>query len=163
SALEACVGGAFYPGIEAGGLSGARPLNVAANFLEPFRLNHSVVAPGDITYVMALPWQNDFYQCADNWWPVPRPNYVTRQGMANQSFTSGVVSSGEDMVDKWHKLGFVLRQGSQHVEVDRCDIASINLLTALLIFQDVPQGPMGMVREMALAITFEVISPSSSV
>jgi len=163
AALEACVGGAFFPGIEAGGLNGARPLNVIANFGEAFRLNHSVVAPGDITYVMALPWQNDFYQCADNWWPVPRPNYVTRQGMANQSFTSGVVSSGEDMVDKWHKLGFVLRQGSQHVEVDRCDIPSINLLTALLIFQDVPQGPMGMVREMALAITFEVISPSSSV
>ncbi|HLN98981.1 MAG TPA: LodA/GoxA family CTQ-dependent oxidase [Pyrinomonadaceae bacterium] len=163
AALEACVGGAFFPGIEAGGLDGARPLLVAANFVEPFRLNQTVVAPGDITYVMALPWQNDFYQCADNWWPVPRPNYVIRQGMSNQSFISGVVSSGQEMVDNWHKLGFVLRQGSQHVELDRCDIASINLLTPLLNFQDVPQGPMGMMREMALAITFEVISPSNSV
>ena len=54
-------------------------------------------------------------------------------------------------------------QGSQHVEVDRCDLASINLLTPLLNFQNVPQGPMGMVRETALAITFEVISPSSAV
>ena len=112
---------------------------------------------------MALPWQNDFYQCADNWWPVPRPNYVTRQGTPDQSFISGVVSGGQGMVDNWHKLGFVVRQGAQHVEVDRCDLASIKLLTPLLNFQHVPQGPMGMVRETALAITFEVISPSSTV
>ena len=163
AALEACVGGAFFPGIEAGGLNGARPLIVASNFSEPFRLNHSVVSAGDITYVMALPWQNDFYQCADNWWPVPRPNHVIRQGVADQSFISGVVSGGQGMVDNWHKLGFIVRQGSQHVEVDRCDLASINLLTPLLNFQDVPQGPMGMVRETALAITFEVSSPSSAV
>ena len=67
------------------------------------------------------------------------------------------------MVAKWHALGFVVRQGSQHVEVDRCDTATITLLTPNLNFQDVPQGPMGMVREMALAITFEVISPCSAV
>ena len=59
--------------------------------MEPFRLNHTVVDPGGITYVMALPWQNDFFQCADNWWPVPRPNSVTRQGMSNQSFIAGAV------------------------------------------------------------------------
>jgi L-Lysine epsilon oxidase N-terminal/L-lysine epsilon oxidase C-terminal domain/von Willebrand factor type A domain len=163
AALEACVGAAFFPGIEAGGLSGSRPIIVASNFVEPFRLNHSIVSPGDITYVMALPWQNDFYQCADNWWPVPRPNYVTRQGMPDQAFIGGVVSGGQSMVDNWHKLGFVVRQGSQNLEVDRCDLASINLLTPLLNFQDVPQGPMGMVRETALAITFEVNSPSSAV
>lgn len=163
AALEACVGGAFFPGIEAGGLSGSRPIIVASNFSEPFRLNHGVVSPGDMTYVMALPWQNDFYQCADNWWPVPRPNHVTRQGTPDQAFIGGVVSGGQGMVDNWHKLGFIVQQGSQHVEVDRCDLVSINLLTPLLNFQNVPQGPMGMVRETALAITFEVISPSSAV
>jgi L-Lysine epsilon oxidase N-terminal/L-lysine epsilon oxidase C-terminal domain/von Willebrand factor type A domain len=163
AALEACVGGAFYPGIETGGLIGSRPIIDTANYSEAFRLNHAVVQPGALTNVMALPWQNDFYQCADNWWPVPRPNYVTRQGTADQSFISGVVSSGQGMVDNWHKLGFILRQGAQHVEFDRCDIASINLLTPLLNFQHVPQGPMGMVREAALAIVFEVISPSSAV
>jgi hypothetical protein len=163
AALEACVGGAFFPGIEAGGLNGSRPLLVGSNFLEAFRLDHGVVSPGDITYVMALPWQNDFYQCADNWWPVPRPEYVTRGGTPDQSFTSGVASSGQGMVDHWHDLGFIVRQGAQHVEVDRCDLASINLLTPLLDFQDVPQAPMGGVRETALAITFEVSSPSSAV
>ena len=163
AALEACVGAAFYPGIETGGLADSRPILVGSNFSGPFRLDHGVVAPGDLTYVMALPWQNDFFQCADNWWPVPRPNHVMRQGVPEQDFIGGVVSSGQQMVDNWHKLGFIVRQGAQHVEVDRCDLASINLLTPLLNFLHVPQGPMGMVRETALAITFEVSSPSSAV
>jgi len=167
AALEACVGGAFFPGIETGGLPpdppGSRPIVDVTKYIEPFRPDHAALQPGDLTYVMALPWQNDFYQCADNWWPVPRPNYVTRDGAANQSFISGVVSSGQGMVDNWHRLGFVVRQGSQLVEVDRCDLPTVNLLTPLLNFQHVPQGPMGMVREAALAITFEVTSPSSAV
>ncbi|MET0984611.1 MAG: LodA/GoxA family CTQ-dependent oxidase, partial [Steroidobacteraceae bacterium] len=164
AALEACVGGAFFPGIEAGGLdSGQRPMLVAANYSEPFRLSHTTLGPGDLTYVMALPWQADFFACGNNWWPVPRPNFVTRGGMSNQSWTSGLVGSYQDMVDKWNQLGFIVRQGSERVEVDRCDTASINLLTPTLNFQDVPQGPMGMVRETALAITFEVIAPSSAV
>ena len=69
----------------------------------------------------------------------------------------------DDMVDQWHTLGFVVRQGSEHVEVEHCDEASITLLTPDLRFIDVPQGPMGMVREAALAITFEVMSPGSAV
>ena len=163
AALEACVGAAFYPGIEAGGLATSRPLLVLSNYAEPFRLSHAAVAPGDLTYVMALPWQADFKACADNWWPVPRPNYVTRGGVASQTFTGGVVNSSAEMVDHWHQLGFVVRQGAQYVEVDRCDLAAINLLTPSLAFQDVPQGPMGMVRETPLAITFEVTSPGGAV
>jgi hypothetical protein len=49
------------------------------------------------------------------------------------------------------------------VEVERCDTPSITLLTPQLNFIDVPQGPMGMFREQALAISFEVISPSTAV
>lgn len=163
AALEACVGGAFFPGIEAGGLdANSRPIIDPANYAEAFRLKENL-APGSITYTMALPWQNDFFQCADNWWPVPRPNYVIRGGAPDQDWVSGIVNTGQDMVDKWHELGFIVRQGDQHVEVDRCGTASINLLTPLLNFQDVPQGPMGMVRETALAITFEVISPGGAV
>ena len=164
AALEACVGGAFYPGIEAGGKSASeRPILDTSIYSELFRLNHALVVPGDIGYSMALPWQADFNACADNWWPVPRPNYVTRGGTPNQGWTSGVVNDALEMVAKWNQLGFVVRQGATHVEVARCDTASITLLTPLLNFQDVPQGPMGMVREVALAITFEVISPSSAV
>jgi hypothetical protein len=164
AALEACVGGAFFPGIEAGGRSATeRPILDASKYTEPLRLNHALVSPGDISATMALPWQADFYACADNWWPVPRPNYVTRGGVPNVGWTTGLVGSYQDMVDKWHQLGFVVRQGAVHVEVGRCDTASINLLTPVLDFQDVPQGPMGMTRETALAISFEVISPSSAV
>lgn len=166
AALEACVGGAFFPGIEAGGRGETgylRPIIDPANFAEAFRLNAGVLQPGAITAEMALPWQNDFFQCADNWWPVPRPNYVERNGSPGQSFVAGVASSAEQMVDNWHKLGFVVQQGAKHVEVDRCDVASINLLTPVLDFQQVPQGPMGMSRETALAITFEVSSPSTAV
>src|SRR5262249_3744320 len=107
--------------------------------------------------------QADFNACADNWWPVPRPNDVFPQGQSSQEQWSRDVGSYEDMVQKWHTLGFVVRQGNQHVEVDRCTEPSITLLTPHLDFVDVPQGPMGMVREQPLAITFEVISPSSQV
>jgi hypothetical protein len=175
AALEACVGGSFYPGIEAGGLpqsasirypglaAESRPIATASNYAEAFRLDHAVVSAGDITAAMALPWQADFSDCAQNWWPVPRPNQVTRSGTSNQGWTDGVVGSLDDMVQKWNQLGFVVRQGSQHIEAERCGTASITLLTPLLNFQDVPQGPMGMMREAVLAISFEVISPSTAV
>jgi hypothetical protein len=176
AALEACVGAAFYPGIEAGGLQKSdqpagvpvRPIIDPANYSEPFRLKPAL-SPGDITLVMALPWQNDFWQCqgggGTHWWPVPRPDNVIRGG-SSQSWTSdpsGSVASGTDMVDNWHMLGFVVPQGTQEVEAERCVTPSITLLTPLLNFQDVPQGPMGMVREVPLAITFEVVSPSGPV
>ncbi|GII95150.1 hypothetical protein Ssi02_53810 [Sinosporangium siamense] len=166
AALEACVGGSFAPGIEAGGLPGSsRTIIDASKYLEPFRLNHDLLTPGALTHLMALPWQSDFWACGDQWWPVPRPNFVTRQGTPRQLFTAGLVDDWQSMVDNWHRLGFVVRQGTEIVEVDRCDtnVVSVHLLTPLLNFQAVPQGPMGMVRETALPITFEVSSPSRAV
>jgi hypothetical protein len=163
AALEACVGGAFFPGIEAGGLNaGDRPIVEAAFYSEALRINHATVTPGSISASMALPWQADFNACADNWWPVPRPNDVTPQGQSSPVKWDRDVGGYEDMVAKWHTLGFVVQQGAQHVEVERCDTASITLLTPHLNFIDIPQGPMGMVREQPLAITFEVIAPSSA-
>lgn len=175
AALEACVGGSFYPGIEAGGLPPSasarypglpaepRPIVAASNYAEAFRLDQNIFSPGDITAAMALPWQADFTDCDQNWWPVPRPNEVIRQGMGDQNWIAGIVGSLQDMVDKWNQLGFVVRQGNQNVESQRCNTTSITLLTPLLNFQDVPQGPMGMVREVPLAITFEVISTANAV
>jgi hypothetical protein len=164
AALEACVGGAFYPGIEAGGLDPAsRPIVTASNYLEAFRLNHAVVQPGGITHTMALPWQADFMACGDNWWPVPRPNDVVVQGQSSSVKWARTLGGYGDMVDKWHTLGFVVKQAAAHVEVERCDTPTITLLTPHLNFLDVPQGPMGMVREIPLAITFEVIAPGAAV
>ncbi|WKB50591.1 LodA/GoxA family CTQ-dependent oxidase [Eleftheria terrae] len=164
AALEAGVGGAFFPGIEAGGLDDSqRPIVTAANYQGFLRINAAAVAPGGITATMALPWQADFNACADNWWPVPRPNQVRPQSNAGYVEWDRGVGSYEDMVAKWHTLGFVVRQGSEHVEVDRCGEASITLLTPHLDFVDIPQGPMGMVREQPLAISFEVVSTAAAV
>jgi hypothetical protein len=71
AALEACAGGAFYPGIEAGWI-----LRNPAVYSEPFRFSHSVLLAGDVTRRMACPWQADFYECNTHWWPAQRPDEV---------------------------------------------------------------------------------------
>jgi len=163
AALEAAVGGAFFPGIEAGGLApGQRPVLESA-YDEPFRLSHAGLAPGAVTASLALPWQADFFACADLWWPVPRPNDVFPAGSATSERWIRGVGTDDDLVTLWHSLGFVVSQGAEKVEVERCDEASIALLTPALDFGAVPQGPMGMVREVPLAITFEVVSPTTGV
>jgi len=71
AALEACTGGPFYPGIEGGWL-----LRNAAAYAEPFRVTHDRLRPGYVTRRMACPWQADFFECKDNWWPTQRPDEV---------------------------------------------------------------------------------------
>lgn len=71
AALEACTGGAFYPGIEAGWL-----LRNPDAYSEPFRLSHDRLRPGYATRHMACPWQADFFECREHWWPAQRPDEV---------------------------------------------------------------------------------------
>ncbi|MGR9272889.1 LodA/GoxA family CTQ-dependent oxidase (plasmid) [Rhizobium leguminosarum] len=71
AALDACNGGAFYPGIEAGWL-----LRNPDAYSEPFRLSHDRLKPGDATRHMACPWQADFFECNTHWWPAQRPDEV---------------------------------------------------------------------------------------
>ena len=71
AALEACAGGAFYPGIEAGWL-----LRNPQAYAEPFRVAHERVQPGYLTRRMACPWQADFFECRWHWWPTQRPDDV---------------------------------------------------------------------------------------
>ncbi len=161
ASLTNCTGAAFYPGIEAGGIvsAGVKPIIDPSNYVgaaDPLRLNQATASPGDITQWMALPWQNDFFLCGDSWWPVPRPDEVTRQGVTDQSWTGTSVTDSSAMVSKWSTLGFVVKQGTDFIEVERCDIPFIALLTPHLNFQDVPQGPMAMSRKTALAVEFEV-------
>jgi hypothetical protein len=70
AALEHCVGGAFFPGIEMTYIARDPTLYAA-----PFRLRPDL-APGDITKRMAVPWQADFYECQSHWWPAQRPDDV---------------------------------------------------------------------------------------
>lgn len=71
AALEACSGGAFYPGIEAGWL-----VRNPAAYAAPFRLASQLLRPGDLTRRMACPWQADFFECRWHWWPAQRPDEV---------------------------------------------------------------------------------------
>lgn len=70
SSLEACQGGAFFPGIEITSVVRHRGF-----YEEAFRVSPDHEA-GDITKWMALPWQADFYECSSHWWPTVRPDSV---------------------------------------------------------------------------------------
>jgi L-lysine epsilon oxidase-like protein len=131
AALEPCVGGAFFPGIEA-----SWKLRDEYSFVEAFRLDSSKVAPGDITKQMSLPWQSDFLDCAVEagdagmdlvWWPSQRPidvlsaqtgdNYIS---WARASAASSTEMNVDQMVTDWYRLGFLLKQpNGRYEEVDR--------------------------------------------
>ncbi|MBY4676168.1 LodA/GoxA family CTQ-dependent oxidase [Marinobacterium arenosum] len=95
--LNNCVGGAFSPGIEMTWISRLPQIYDA-----PFRIRHKQdvdwpldlgwdfaagMEPGDITKLMAIPWQADFNECSAQpidgrtlwWWPAQRPLYVYRK------------------------------------------------------------------------------------
>jgi hypothetical protein len=122
AALEACVGGALYPGIETSYMTRD---NYA--FIEPFRLDPSQgLEPGDLTKQMAVPWQADFFDCAYDaglqWWPAHRPDDVFPVGGGPQVpwiREEDNIHKAEDLVQNWHKLGFVIQQGNQYVETER--------------------------------------------
>lgn len=67
-ALEAGCGGAFFPGIELSSI-----IRFPSLYSDAFRFNHDKIGPGDLTKYMACPWQADFYECRDAWWPAQRP------------------------------------------------------------------------------------------
>jgi hypothetical protein len=117
--LESCVGGAFYPGIEASWF-----MRDVFSYSEPFRLDPTNIKPGDITKQMAVPWQADFNDCAQEgelaWWPAQRPDDVfPASGGPQVPWTRNLVGSASDMVKKWHRLGFVVRKGARFVEIER--------------------------------------------
>lgn len=161
SALENCVGGALFPGIEAGAFlhDTTRFLPVVmVNGVPSFRIDHAVVSAGEVTQSMAVPWQSDFLACADYWWPVPRPNQVTVAGQGTKAWNRLATDRTDFVAGQWNKMGFVTRQGNDLVETDRCDSADtwVSLVTPALTFHDVPQGPMGTTRKAARAIVFEI-------
>src|SRR5205085_8748361 len=69
--LDGAVGQGFFPGIEAGII-----VTDPALYVVPFdfRFDHAKVEPGDITALMAQPWQADFLKCSGSWWPAQRPD-----------------------------------------------------------------------------------------
>lgn len=127
AALENCVGGAFYPGIETSWMT-----RDVYEFTEPFRLHAAAREPGDLTKQMALPWHSDFYDCSDgdsphSWWPAQRPVDVWPEDGSPQIpwirdlITSSGPASGffMSMVENWFRLGIIVKKGDDYLETER--------------------------------------------
>jgi hypothetical protein len=103
AALEPCIGGAFYPGIEVPWI-----VLEPARYAAAFRINSKTVRPGDLTKGMCLPWQADFYDCRDSWWPAARPDDVIPEEVfeeANKAWQPGQPKLSEALEDrvKWDR------------------------------------------------------------
>jgi hypothetical protein len=111
AALENCVGGAFFPGIEAGW-----QIRDETIYAEPFRPDHAKIKSGHFIRQMALPWQADFDDCRVHWWPGARPDQVIVGGSSKtwmryddgSAVPNGVPGMNE-MVRLWDQMGFVVR------------------------------------------------------
>lgn len=119
AALESCIGGAFFPGIEAGWF-----MRDVYKYSEPFRLDQTKLSAGDVTKQMSVPWQADFYACHvdgdTSWWPSQRPDDVfPDDGSGQISWTRDLVNSADDMVQYWYQLGVVVQRGEAFLETER--------------------------------------------
>lgn len=123
AALENCIGGAFYPGIEA-----SYHVRDTFKYIEPFRFDPSGMLPGIISQQMALPWQADFMDCTGEksgetgnvnvgWWPFARPDTVYPEGSDIQQPWVSFGSQHEDMVKKWSTLGFIVQKNGKYVQI----------------------------------------------
>jgi len=171
AALDGCIGGPFAAGIElalnANENAGQRWMNSSGtphiDPNDPFRVPTSYFNPGDLTRDLDL-WHGDMLEAGCQLdWPFVVPRTVLPQGS-----TVGVdwlegISGQTDAVSMWHTLGFVVQQGDQFVQVDRCDSAlSIALLTPVLDFGNVPTKPSGVPGSGLRAIEFEVVTSSQT-
>lgn len=121
AALASCVGGPFFPGIEA-----SQILRDGATYDKgrPFRISVKL-APGALTERMAVPWQADFHDCGfetgADWWPGQRPIHVQR-GTTRGDWMP-LKWKREDMVASWSQLGFVVEKKTagkvEYVEDER--------------------------------------------
>ena len=129
--LEACVGGAFYPGIEITGIA-----RHPALYEEAFRINGSVFEPGDITKYMACPWQADFYECQFVWWPAQRPDDVITNEDFEEIFDNFEEETMGDFEKKFEKVLFNRRRWDRGLDEPR---PSGEFLRSLLLPKPAPK------------------------
>ena len=146
AALEYCVGGPFFPGIE---------MTYVARYSdwyeEAWRFKENKFEAGDMTKRMAVPWQADFFECQVHWWPAARPDDVVNEetfeaALSNTQFRNeardGQLAStfqdrirwdrgvgdrlridppglpgDNDMLEKWKTLGFIVPRTTPYGEV----------------------------------------------
>ena len=105
AALEGTCGTPFYPGIESWNI-----MQLPELYAAPLRIQANV-KPGDLTMGNALPWQSDYLDCNHGWWPVQRPDNVTRNGQSQQPWVPDEWVEEEQylkMVENWWRLGFIV-------------------------------------------------------
>lgn len=119
-ALDGTAGTPLYPGIESWKI-----MREPAVYAAPLRVSDRM-RPGDLTMGNALPWQADFLDCTDTWWPVQRPNYVRRSDgrHAGPWIPPAWGENNEtpffaEMVRHWSGLGFIVRKGNGLLEDER--------------------------------------------
>jgi hypothetical protein len=125
-ALEACVGAALFPGIEACGYIMNFPERFVAG--KPFLISHEAVRPGEVTQYNAVPWHADFLYCnwqemqgvapkRLGWWPAQRPDDVFTHVGATEMvpWARGLGADYQEMIDKWDRLGVVVDRGREGV------------------------------------------------
>lgn len=117
AALEGAAGQGFCPGIEAGIIVLDKTLYTAPF---DFRFDHSAVEAGDITALMAQPWQADFLKCHTEWWPTQRPDLAPQADGTLEDWIRGAASH-KLLVQRSGRLGLVAKQGAGEVflEVER--------------------------------------------
>ena len=111
AALEACIGGPFYPGIESTYL-----MALSDTYGGPYRIDPSKPA-GFLTELMAVPWQADYFVCGAFWWPAQRPVSV-KVGKEFKEFSRGI-NNYSGMVQHWSNLGFIVESNDEFVETER--------------------------------------------
>lgn len=118
AALENCSGGPFFPGIET-----SFRTRDQYPYGEPFRLDGSQLAAGNLTQQNAVPWQTDFNDCQFqaplSWWPSARPDNVFTATSNNYVSWDRGVQSPVDMINLWSGLGFLVQSGNAIIEIDR--------------------------------------------
>jgi hypothetical protein len=112
AALENCVGGSFFPGIEGTyDIARIETYHPEMNLRREFRIN-PVRPAGFLTEKMALPWQADFADCSNFWWPSQRPDDVSLKTGEKVRWDRGVADLRSNrhlnMVNSWSELGFVV-------------------------------------------------------
>lgn len=116
ASLESAVGQGFCPGIEAG-------IIVLDNTIYrtpfDFRISHSSVAAGDLTALMAQPWQADFLKCNTRWWPTQRPDIAPQSSGLPKNWVRGATTH-QKLVDNANRLGIIAKQTTgKFLEVER--------------------------------------------
>ena len=104
SALEGAVGQGFFPGIEAG-----RILTDPSIYKQPFdfRLTAGVLRAGDVSALMAQPWQADFLKCSGNWWPSQRPD-IAQQANGSFQFWARPPQTHAGLVQNVKRFGMIV-------------------------------------------------------